>query len=470
MAVLLLLVCTAFVGAEAQKHEVHILSANDMHANIEAMPQLAAIADSLRTLYPSLLILSAGDNRTGNPLCDMHEISAYPMVALMNQVGFHGSTLGNHEFDSGSLPRLVGLSNFRYICANIYTTKESGVSCVPYQVFDVEGTKVGVVGAIELNPLRGIPDTHPSNLKGMTFRPPLEVVSEYEWLSRECDVTILLSHVGYEGDIEIAKACPWLDLIIGGHSHKQLTGKERVNGILITQNRNKLPRVTHTTLTVDSGRVVSKQAEYISVKNFSKKNKVVESMVQHFSDNPEFRRVLAQAEAPFTSDEQLAIMVCEAYCSESDADIGIENHGGVRIDYLPDGDITVLNVLEMEPFSNSAVELTLTGEELRQLLWSYCRGTIWHFPYMSGLVCELTPDPANPKKLKNFRMLTPNGEPFNMKRTYRVVTNSYVAATSKTLREDQKHDLNWQTQDIIMHYLESQGKVNYQGRKCLIIK
>ena len=49
----------------AQRREVHILSVNDMHATLEAMPQLAAIADSLRTLYPSLLVLSAGDNPDG---------------------------------------------------------------------------------------------------------------------------------------------------------------------------------------------------------------------------------------------------------------------------------------------------------------------------------------------------------------------------------------------------------------------
>jgi hypothetical protein len=45
-----------------------------------------------------------------------------------------------------------------------------------------------------------------------------------------------------------------------------------------------------------------------------------------------------------------------------------------------------------------------------------------------------------------------------------------VASVSKTLREEQKHDTNVQTSDIIMRYLETQGKVNYQGRRCLLIK
>ena len=109
----------------AEKREIHILAANDMHAQIEVFPQLAALADSLRTIDPSLLIFSAGDNRTGNPINDKYIMPAYPMVALMNQVGFNASALGNHEFDAHSLKRLIGLSNFRYICANAFPSDSS---------------------------------------------------------------------------------------------------------------------------------------------------------------------------------------------------------------------------------------------------------------------------------------------------------------------------------------------------------
>ena len=129
----------------SQNREVHILAANDMHATIEAFPQLAGIADSLRTLYPSLLILSAGDNRTGNPKNDMFRIPSFPMVTLMNQVGFDATALGNHEFDVNSLPPLMTYSAFSYICANIFPSEEAGLHIVPTKVFDVDGIKVGII-------------------------------------------------------------------------------------------------------------------------------------------------------------------------------------------------------------------------------------------------------------------------------------------------------------------------------------
>ena len=54
--------------ATAGDAEIVILSVNDMHASIDQFPKFAALVDSLRAVYPDLLVMSAGDNRTGEPL------------------------------------------------------------------------------------------------------------------------------------------------------------------------------------------------------------------------------------------------------------------------------------------------------------------------------------------------------------------------------------------------------------------
>ena len=445
----------------AEKREIHILATNDMHAQIEVFPQLAALADSLRTIDPSLLILSAGDNRTGNPINDKYILPAYPMVALMNQVGFNGSALGNHEFDVHSLKRLIGLSNFRYICANAFPSDSSGIKLVPYQVFDVEGLKVGVIGCIQVSP-KGIPSTHPDNLEGISFKPAEEVVPQYEWLSKECDVTILLSHLGYPDDIKMAEQLPWLDLIIGGHTHTQLKGDEVKNGVLITQNKNKLNRVTYITLTLENGKVVDKKAEYIDVRKYPKTVRVVEEMLRFYNDNPTLHRILAVADTPFETREELGCMICDAFMAETESEIAIENPGGVRIDALPQGDITVRNVLEMDPFDNHAVVMELTGNEIARMMLTYSRNTLYSFPFIGGMKCEITLEKNFPEKIKSIKLLTLDGKPLNMKKKYKVVTNSYIPATSE-IPEGSDHMLNLETSDIIMQYLEKKKVVSYQG-------
>jgi len=105
----------------AEPREVHILAVNDMHANLDQFPNFAALVDGIRAKHPNLLLFSAGDNRTGNPVNDMHPEPSLPMSTLMNKIGFNLSAVGNHEFDSGYLGfrRLVYRSHFRHVCANM---------------------------------------------------------------------------------------------------------------------------------------------------------------------------------------------------------------------------------------------------------------------------------------------------------------------------------------------------------------
>ena len=462
----------AMLPLPAQTREVHILSANDMHANIGAFPRLAAIADSLRTIYPDLLVLSAGDNRTGEPVNDFYETPAYPMVALMNQVGFDATTLGNHEFDSGAegLARVTQLAHFSHLCCNVHPDPSLGMHLRPCKTFDVNGVKVGIVGVVQLGKT-GIPDTHPDNCRGISFSPVKESVEQCRGLRDECDVVILLSHIGYEDDVQLSKSLPWVDLIVGGHSHTQLDGGEMHNGILITQNVNRLDSVTHITITLDDKRVVDRRAENIALATFSKTNKVVDDMVGSFSDNPEFLRVLAQATTPFSTYDELGCLMCDAFKAETGADFAFTNYGSIRYDTHPAGPFTVSEVLQLDPFGNDAVEMNLTGEELRQMLIACCDANNGDFPVVSApLRCEVTRDKNDPKKVKNLKLSTDDGKPLNLRNTYRVVTNTYVAAVCLSPHKDPGRNLNRQTSQLIIDFLQHQGTISYQGVKRVFQK
>ena len=459
---LALLIVTNVFG---QKQEVHILAVNDVHATIDAFPKLAAIADSLRALYPSLLVFSAGDNRTGNPVNDMYELSSYPMVSLMNLVGFNATALGNHDFDVKSLAPLMGYSNFSYICANMFPSPETGLHIRPTQVFDVDGIKVGVIGVIQLNTM-GRPDTHPENVEGIRFTQAENVIGQYKKFSKDCDITILLSHIGYQDDIKIAEHFPWLDLIIGGHTHTQLTADEPLhNGVLITQNKNRLPTCTHITLTVEKGKVIDKKAEYINVKKFPHQNKLVATIVDLFNDDPFFKRVVAFAEAPFKIKDQMTYMLCDALLTEGEGEVCIMNNGGTRIDSLSAGDITVHDILAMDPFYNDAVAATVTGEDILNIITTYSRGSLYHLPRVGGILCEAVIDKDDPDKnrLKSIQLKTLDGKEFDLNKTYKLVTSSYMASVCKQYFNSTTHSLNMLTSDLLTQFLEKKGVVNYEG-------
>ena len=462
--ILSLLLLITVISAGAQRREVHILSVNDMHAAIEFMPQLAAIADSLRELYPSLLVLSAGDNRTGNPLNDMYATSGYPMVAIMNTIGFNASAIGNHEFDMHSLPLLSSLSHFSYLCANMTADDSAGISFMPWRALEAEGVRIGIIGSVETI-RHGRPTTHPDNLEGLTFADPVETVKSYEWVSRQCDATILLSHAGYRSDTLAAHECPWIDLIIGGHSHKQLGSNEVRNGVLITQNTNKLKYATHTTLVVNNGHVVEKQAEYIDVRHFSRKNSRVDEMVRDFSNNPYFEQILAQAATSFDNIYEVGCMVCDATMEGTGADVSLHNCRGIRVQSLPAGRITVRDVLTIDPFGNSAYIITLTGGELLRMVTAYSRMEIQHFPHLGGMKARVMLDKDDHDKITDIRLTMADGSDIDPQRTYRVATNSYVAAACKGYGITNMERLNCETSELIIRFLKKKGTVDYNGVK-----
>jgi 2',3'-cyclic-nucleotide 2'-phosphodiesterase (5'-nucleotidase family) len=463
-----LLLCLA-VAVYGQKREIHILAVGDAHSAIEAMPHVVGIADSLRTLYPSLLVFSAGDNRTGDPINDKYTPSGYPMVALMNMAGFNGSALGNHEFDDFSLAPLCGLSTFRYICANMTADNSTGIRTVPYKLFDVEGIKVGVVGITQINPDKGTPDAHPDVLRGLHFTSPYETVKQYEWLRKECDATILLSHAGYQEDIQLAEENPWIDLIIGGHTHRQLSEQEPLhNGVLITQNRSLLSQVVHITLVVDNGKVVDKQAEYMLTRRFNKKNEAAQQLLEHFMANPYFKEVLTQATTPFANRNEIGTMVCDALRDETEADVAIMNYKGVRITKLDAGDITVHSAFEVDPYGSNVVTLNLRGDELEEFIIKYGQMNTYKFPHLSGLKADLTLDKPGSNDVVNVKLTTEDGKKINRKKTYRVATNSYVIQTNKTPLKDTPTVLNITTSDVIMRFLKKQSSVDYSNKQTVI--
>lgn len=251
--------------------QVSVLGINDMHANIDDLPQLATFLKTERAADPDVLLFSAGDNRTGNPYVDNGDQPGVPMIKLMNMLGFDLSTVGNHEFDSG----LIGLrdsldaANFNFVCANVQADGGAELNLKPYHIFERDGVRIGVIGLVQIGS-NGLPDVHPDNGKGLKFSAPFKVVRDYAYLREKCDVLILLTHLGFEDDIKLAALFPEADAIIGGHTHTRVDGAHMVGGVMITQTENKVKYITRLTFDVEDGKVVSKKAELIPLRALAK--------------------------------------------------------------------------------------------------------------------------------------------------------------------------------------------------------
>lgn len=461
---------TLSLSVSAQQTTVNILSVNDMHATIEQMPRLAFVADSLRAIDPDLIVLSAGDNRTGNPYNDRFEISAYPMVALMNAVGFDASAVGNHEWDSNTtgLRTIANLASFPFICCNAIAPDTMNIGFKPFTILHANGLNIGVIGTLQTN-VNGIPDSHPKNLRGMTFKPASTVIPQYLSLRDKCDVLLLLSHEGYEEDIKTAGLFPQFDAIIGGHSHTLVAENEFHNNVLITQAKNKLKYAFLTTITLDGGKVVNRSSKQIPLTNGGGINKDVERLMKLMMQNPELEKKVVDVASDFQNAEELGSMVCDALASATNCDIALQNGGGVRFSTFPAGPMTLSDVLRLDPFGNEAIIYEITGKEVADLILNCFDIDEKQIPYVSGIKYEMTID----KSLKptGIKIRNLDGSKFDMKRTYRFVTNSYVSAILPAPKSDPGSNTFRACSDYVLDYFQSHPSIDYQGtHRAEIIK
>ena len=191
--------------ASADATEIVILSVNDMHSSIDQFPKFAAMVDSLRAIYPDMLLFSAGDNRTGNPVNDQYKPVNYPMIELMNRTGFNLSAVGNHEWDGNivNLQNDIERADFPFLCANVFIPETVNLDIKPFVTMEHQGVKMAVIGMIEVRH-GDIPGAHPDNLKEVSFKRPEVVLPDYQYLRDQNDVVILLSHCGLEDDMEVS--------------------------------------------------------------------------------------------------------------------------------------------------------------------------------------------------------------------------------------------------------------------------
>lgn len=228
------------------KEDLVLLCTNDTHsqvevcgANMKKMSGLggyeyrASIIDSIRCATPNLLLFDAGDFSQGTPYFNLYkgrvEVLAY------NKMQYDAVTLGNHEFDNGidTLAARLHEATFKVVCTN-YEVSGTPLEDVVKKtvIFSRAGWKIGVIG-LGVNP-EGL--ILKSNFGNVRYLEPIAVANHYADSLKQhcgCDVVVALSHLGSAYDTENIEPCDEylaqnsssIDIIMGGHTHKQVCKK-----------------------------------------------------------------------------------------------------------------------------------------------------------------------------------------------------------------------------------------------------
>lgn len=229
------------MACSPQSNTITILHTNDTHSQVEPIPagkrdgnhagyaRRMGMITQERELDPNLILVDAGDFSQGTPYFNLFH--GRVEVEAMNQMGYDAITLGNHEFDNGidTLAAVLQNAHFAVVNANYDVTGTALEGIVkPYVILRRAGMKIGILGlGVDPKGLVSIKNFEP--IKYLDPIPVAQEIAEKLKLQHHCDLIICLSHLGtYENaykpsDTQLAKSTRYIDVIIGGHTHKTVT-------------------------------------------------------------------------------------------------------------------------------------------------------------------------------------------------------------------------------------------------------
>ena len=446
---------------------------------------LATHVATLRAQNPNTVVVSAGDLVGASPLASafFHD---EPSIEAMNLIGLDLHAVGNHEFDKGSsqLLRLQygGCSptgcvngmffpgaNFEFLASNVIVDTKTNKTLFPgYSIREFDGVKVGFIGMT----LEGTPAiVTPSGVAGLTFADEVITVNNLvpELQQKGVGTIVVLLHEGgYPGSAGFYDECPdvngaivdiamnlspAVDVIVSAHTHQAYNCT--MSGKLVTSAASFGRLVTDIDLEISNvtGRVVNKSAHNVIVTRDVAPDMAVDNLVTDFVNlaaplaNAQIGTItgdLTTAEAcngltalgMVVADTQLAATQGAMF---GNAVVAFMNPGGVRADLVfkasgtepMDGIVTYGEGFTVQPFGNSLIVMTLTGEQIRQTLEQQWKTSPPKFLQPSqGFSYTFDANaPVNSKVAPESIKLTINGQSVTVdpKQSYRVTVNSFLA-------------------------------------------
>lgn len=369
-----------------------ILHSNDMHGDFLAearqgsgrlvggLALLSGYLNKVREEEENVIYVVAGDMVQGS-LIDS-EYKGVSTIEIMNYLSPDVVTLGNHELDYG-LPHLLFLekvANFPIVNANLYMKKYGKRLMEPYFIMSIAGFSILFIGVIT----EKVMDALALDQLIGTFVSTEDAAEEIgkicnTYKNNDIDLTIALTHIGFESDIELAKMLKpeWgVDMIIGGHSHTILEQPEKVNDILITQAGVGTDQIGRFDIVVDddTNSIIEWKWELVPINNaISEVDRSLQDFIDNYKDkvDEKYNVIITRFSEKLTHPKRevettLGNMIADALADVSDTDVVLVGSGSIRINEL--GPVVTLGGLKAcFPYDDSLTRYSITGKQLRRI-------------------------------------------------------------------------------------------------------
>lgn len=518
----LLLVALALpaVAQDEGPFSLTIMHTNDVHAEHEAVfnggggaARQATVVNQIRDEVENSLLVDGGDRFTGTLFHIQWQ--GQDSAQIMNMIGYDAMTLGNHEFDNGDevLATFIDALEFPVVTANVDFSESAELAgkVEPYVILEVGGEQIGIIGLVT-------PETEILSSPGpdLVFEYDLIDVTQSavdELTEQGVDKIILLTHIGYEADLEVAQGVSGVDVVVGGHTNTFLSNTytgalgeyptvlESASGdpVLVVQASTRTQYLGRLDVEFDANGVLSSwEGDAILLSRYIAPDAEVADLVAGLAEPiAELQaQPVGEAEVFLTGDRSvcrveecnLGNLIADAMRADTGAQIAFMNGGGIRAS-IDEGEITLGEVLTVQPFQNLLSTFQLSGADVIAALengvsrlqlnddGSVSRdGAEGRFLQVSGLRYTIDPTLEPGSRIVSVEVMNEAGEyePIDPEEVYSVASLNFVRTGGDgfTVLEENAidpYDFGDLDFEVTLDYIEAntpiaaevEGRINY---------
>ncbi|MCD4783812.1 MAG: bifunctional metallophosphatase/5'-nucleotidase [Candidatus Eremiobacteraeota bacterium] len=455
---------------------IKILHMNDMHGVVEPKhdPEVSkdietggfasakTAIDREKSKDPEgTITLNAGDFAEGTMVSYLSRGKV--ATEAMGKMGFDACTLGNHDFNWGqdALREMMNDLNAPVVLANI--TNEDGSSMegtCSHIMKNVKGINVAVIGVDTPD----VPDyVDEKKVEGLKFESAAEALNKHMPQVRKegADLIVVLSHLGFDRDVELAQEVKGIDVIVGGHSHTKTEKPHKEGDTIIVQAGAMGEQLGSLEIDVDpsSKRIVGAESKLIQITS------------RDYAPDPEIQKILepyiagakqtgsrvigkTEEEIPFshTRAEKLDQMLGDSILKASGADVCIYHARCLRAP-LKKGDVTYENLFSAMPFTEETfVTCKTTGKMILAEMEDDLKDGANQLAVPSGFKYEV--DQSRPFGDRVVSATMPDGTSLDPEKEYTVAMNVTISR-KKFFRNSKDKKVMGNMQETFLDYIEN---------------
>jgi len=435
-----------------------LLHYSDVENAYDDPDRIGRLAGTLAALRDDdALVVGSGDNTSPGVLSLVNE--GRQALDFFHAVDTDVETFGNHDFDYGpeATHDLVADSPQTWVSANVRDGDDrfAADETEPWTVREVDGARVGFFGVTDPK----TPSINP-NATELHFTEPIAAAEEAVAALRDAgvDYVVAVSHLG-RGDEELAVSVD-VDVVLGGHVHSVV--EEWIDDTLLLRPGVNAAAVYEVELGPDGPSAIrhdpmdgNRDEALADTLRDRMTAAALDEVVGHV-DEP----IERTNSAAFRGESRIGNFVADAYRWATEADVGLQNSGGIREGDALDGEVTIADLVSVVPFQEPVAIAEVSGAELRDVFREASGANLafgeldWWHAHLSG--ASVTWDRSEHELVD----ATVDGEPVDPETTYTVATTDYLFHTDHefpTLDEDHRVALHDTQYEVLAAYARSVG-------------